>query len=493
MLNILNNFLEATTIHGLAYISTSQGRGTRIIWTAVVLGAACVASFFLYETVIGFEVNYTSTTIETSRIQKYPFPAVTFDPGNFNSMEAFKRTLLNEFEFTRYKESDPLRNNEEFRNTYQWLVSPMNNNLFDDIEIYLMNEKSEDRDGKKTFLQSKGGIFRNEVCGLVSLYNDKILFKKQIRDIFVSNMYKFNKFNDLKDFIKSQVGPLIQEATVYQNKTKSEISSECSDKKNKETKKKMEAMLLSYMYIFLDTKSSFLGAGDLASGPYINGLTKGYNKKVSNTYYVSINTLLTDIFNNMVNGSLPVSIFEFPSYFVLPDKHFVWKNSNEVIVFINKMLEFINIDYEASRNYHYLWNAFNGKQMNITIFCYHYKSDFNCSEEPKMFHMAITKQNYQHSNIIRKYPERGMLLEGSIVSPPCANKETVRKFKIEKICSIISNISNNVRPFLKLMKFTKQSPIFLEGENEYASIFSNTTSYPKGFISKKMKVNSTIL
>ena len=154
ILNILNSFLEATTIHGLTYISTNQGKCTRIIWTAVVLAAAGVASYYLYETVIGFEVNYTSTTIETSRIQKYPFPAVTFDPGNFNSKEAFKRTLLNQFEFTRYKESDALRSNEEFGNTYQWLVSPMNNNLFDDIEKYLLNEKSEFRDGKETFLQS---------------------------------------------------------------------------------------------------------------------------------------------------------------------------------------------------------------------------------------------------------------------------------------------------------------------------------------------------
>ena len=97
----LNEFFSSTSIHGFPYISSTQATSTRIIWTIIVSLALGGASFFLYETVKGFDDKYISTTIETRSIQEFPFPAVTFHPGDFNSKNAFKRTFLNELEFTR--------------------------------------------------------------------------------------------------------------------------------------------------------------------------------------------------------------------------------------------------------------------------------------------------------------------------------------------------------------------------------------------------------
>ena len=71
-------------------------------------------------------------------------------------------------------------------------------------------------------------------------------------------------------------------------------------------------MLLSYMYIFIDWKSTEVGAGDLATGPYETGLTRGKYHIPFTQYYVDTQTLLTNMYNVMVNGSLPISIFEFP-------------------------------------------------------------------------------------------------------------------------------------------------------------------------------------
>ena len=113
-LKTFNDFFEATSIHGFAYMSVSQTRCTRILWTLIVLAATGVASYLLYETVTGFEENYTSTTIETHSIKEFPFPAVTFDPGDYNSKDAFLRTFLNQLEFTRYKKNSPLRDNDKF-------------------------------------------------------------------------------------------------------------------------------------------------------------------------------------------------------------------------------------------------------------------------------------------------------------------------------------------------------------------------------------------
>ena len=79
--------------------------------------------------------SYTSTTIETKSIQEFPFPAVTFHPGDYSSEDTFKRTLFNQFEFSRYDEQSSLRENEIFMNLYSWLVSPMHTTLFEDLEF----------------------------------------------------------------------------------------------------------------------------------------------------------------------------------------------------------------------------------------------------------------------------------------------------------------------------------------------------------------------
>ena len=129
LLSELNNFSEATTVHGFAYLSKGQKLSTRIIWTLIVLGASVVAGYFLYNTIKGFDENYTSTTIKTRSIKEYPFPAVTFHPGDFNSENAFTRIFFNQFEFTRYHENASMRDNDLFMRKFGWVVSPMNKEI----------------------------------------------------------------------------------------------------------------------------------------------------------------------------------------------------------------------------------------------------------------------------------------------------------------------------------------------------------------------------
>ena len=128
----VNEFFASTSIHGFPYISNAQSRSTRLIWTLFVLGGFGVAIYFLHETIDGFSDKYITTTAETRSIKGFPFPAVTFHQGEYNSKDGFFRSFLNEFEFARYKEESPMRNNENFMNSYQWLLSPTNNQLFDD-------------------------------------------------------------------------------------------------------------------------------------------------------------------------------------------------------------------------------------------------------------------------------------------------------------------------------------------------------------------------
>ena len=263
MIKQINDFFEATTIHGFVYISNSQQRSTRIIWTISVLIALGFASYFLYQTVDGFSTKYVSTTIETRGIQEFPFPAVTFYPGQFNSEKGLLRTFLNQFEFTRYvdkrhdKGNNPMEDNEKFMNLFGWLVSPMNDNLFDATQNFLINDQAKNNKGQ-TFIQSKGKMFKNEACSLVALFKKRsVNLDKDIKKIFLHNMYKFNFFPDLMNLIRKQVSPMIKNVVSEQNLTMADVSDACKDKDNIEYKIKMEALLLSYMYLFLDASGNF--------------------------------------------------------------------------------------------------------------------------------------------------------------------------------------------------------------------------------------------
>ena len=222
LLSELNHFSEATTVHGFAYLYKGQKLSTRIIWTLVVLGAAVVAGYFLYSTIKGFDKHYTSTTIETRSIQEYPFPAVTFHPGDFNSENAFTRMFFNQFEFTRYYDYDTMRDNDLFMRKFGWVVSNMNNEIFRGVKNYLLEEKR--------FIKAKGRIFEKEVCTLVALNVSKIDVEPIVMNKFAKNMYKIRGFSSLMRFIKVNVSKEINSVQGQQsNISKDEVSRICKE------------------------------------------------------------------------------------------------------------------------------------------------------------------------------------------------------------------------------------------------------------------------
>ena len=80
-------------------------------------------------------------------------------------------------------------------------------------------------------------------------------------------------------------------------------------------------MLLSHMFLFIESNAIDPGAGDLATGPYQTGLSKASKDFLYTSYYVATNKLLTDLYNDMANGPLPLSVLDFPAFFVMPDKY----------------------------------------------------------------------------------------------------------------------------------------------------------------------------
>ena len=365
----------------------------------------------------------------------------------------------------------------------------MNNQLFDGVDEFLLRER--------TFLK-KGGMFKNEVQQLMALkLLKKYSLKNLIRKIFMSNLYKYRDFSDLLSLIKREISPLITEtfSSSNINATKSELNSIYKDPENSNLKESMEAMLLSYMFLFLSESSGSIGAGDLATAGFINDLSK----TKTNKNYLENHALMTKFFNSMTNGSVPLSIFELPMFFINPDKTDqktlqIVPNKGYMgnIANIRDLIANQNISDKSLINYHFLWAAYNKKQNNWTIFCDHQIA--NCSD-PFNFVLFLNTNSYKLSvGIIRKYADRGILYEGNFTAPPCLDQNLKDTMNIGPLCKLITDVSKTRLSFLKLMKYTKQNPIIYEPTEEYESVFSNinTTLKTEGFTLAKKEVGRSV-
>ena len=98
----VRNFLESSTIHGLAYIATGR-KYVRLFWTLVVIAGFTGAGYMIYESFQSWADSPVKTTIETLPISEITFPKVTVCPPkntytdlNYDLMMVENMTLDND-------------------------------------------------------------------------------------------------------------------------------------------------------------------------------------------------------------------------------------------------------------------------------------------------------------------------------------------------------------------------------------------------------------
>ena len=79
-MNILREFLESSTIHGLAHISTSRSKRAKSVWFFCVLVSFSIAIFLIWKTTKEIQDDPFSTAITTHPIRELDFPMVTICP-----------------------------------------------------------------------------------------------------------------------------------------------------------------------------------------------------------------------------------------------------------------------------------------------------------------------------------------------------------------------------------------------------------------------------
>ena len=91
-------FLESSTIHGLAHISRAKSRSARLAWMAIVLASFSIAIAMITSSYKEWQESPVSTTIITHPITELEFPAITVCPprGSNTAMNFLLEKVENE-------------------------------------------------------------------------------------------------------------------------------------------------------------------------------------------------------------------------------------------------------------------------------------------------------------------------------------------------------------------------------------------------------------
>ena len=99
-MEIVQDFLENSTIHGLSHISTSRHLAVKFLWACTVLASFTISIVLINNAVNSWKKSPVITFIETNNISDLEFPNVTVCPptdtntGLNNVLEASKKISL---------------------------------------------------------------------------------------------------------------------------------------------------------------------------------------------------------------------------------------------------------------------------------------------------------------------------------------------------------------------------------------------------------------
>ena len=79
-MDVLREFLESSTIHGLTDIASSKSRLGKCLWGLVVVLGFCTAGYLINGSYVDWRNSPISTSISTVPIEDLPFPKVTVCP-----------------------------------------------------------------------------------------------------------------------------------------------------------------------------------------------------------------------------------------------------------------------------------------------------------------------------------------------------------------------------------------------------------------------------
>ena len=113
----MEQYLEATTVHGFSYLHRRNSAFDRILWIAIIVTGFSLASFIIHDSVMDWEENQTITTLEsiTRPIQEVQFPTVTVCPNEQSPHCNSARLNITKYKSGNYKSTE--YKNTGYKNT----------------------------------------------------------------------------------------------------------------------------------------------------------------------------------------------------------------------------------------------------------------------------------------------------------------------------------------------------------------------------------------
>ena len=198
-----------------------------------------------------------------------------------------------------------------------------------------------------------------------------------------------------------------------------------------------------------------------------------------------VSTLHTDIYNDLTNASLPAFSLKIPDFYFTPNSENIYiLHLHSTFTFnygstLNLLSDFKNLLPESIRNYHYLWQIYIKGESKVQIFCQFTK--FIGCKDYKDFIIPTSEHSKTVLMTIKKDNSKGILLEGDIFGPPCGDDKLVKTFKLENLCDFMKAISKKPLPILSMLKYSKQSPVYVETKEEYSSTFGRMNETLRNF------------
>ena len=79
-MNLIKEFLEASNLHGLVYISKAESKWAKVLWTVSVVISFSLAGLLINESYTGWKTHPVSSVISTHPVRDLKFPNVTVCP-----------------------------------------------------------------------------------------------------------------------------------------------------------------------------------------------------------------------------------------------------------------------------------------------------------------------------------------------------------------------------------------------------------------------------
>ena len=79
-MNIFREFLDSSTIHGLAYISNVTSKTGKALWLTIVIGGFCTAGYLINSSFEEWRATPVATSISTHPISLLSLPVITICP-----------------------------------------------------------------------------------------------------------------------------------------------------------------------------------------------------------------------------------------------------------------------------------------------------------------------------------------------------------------------------------------------------------------------------